>query len=366
MRILHTESSNGWGGQEIRILHEMIEMRKRGHEMILAVVRNGKLIEKARKEGFCVYELPFSKQAAAFTIWKLLSIIKRHSIDVINTHSSLDAWIGGLVGRIAKKRIVRTRHLSTPIRSGLNSYLLYKCLVDFVVTTSSCIVPVIATSSKLDPSLLRCIPTGIDPQKLVVDSSAVAHFRNVLGLKENDILVGTCCFVRSWKGIDTLLQTAQILKDHGQIKWVIVGGGHVDDYRPKVKTMGLEHSVYFTGHMEVPFSAIAAMDIFMLLSTANEGVSQSSLQAAYLSRPLITTTVGGLPEICIHGKTGILVPPLSTEKTAEAVLALVGNPRLRQEFGAHAKDLVKEKFTLTQTINNMESVYNELLKTRKS
>ena len=56
MRILHTESSTGWGGQEIRILHEAKGMRDRGHEVILAVKQSGKLIEKARHEGFKVYE----------------------------------------------------------------------------------------------------------------------------------------------------------------------------------------------------------------------------------------------------------------------------------------------------------------------
>lgn len=365
MKILHTESSNGWGGQEMRILQEMIGMRKRGHEIVLTVECGGQLIEKARNEGFCVYELSFRKKSAVFTISALLRIIKRHGISLVNTHSSLDAWMGGIAGRIAKKQIVRTRHLSTPIRSGLNSFLLYKCLVDFVVTTSSCILPIIASSAKLDPMLLRCIPTGIDSHKLIVDPNAIAQFRASLGLKMQDILIGTCCFVRSWKGIDTLLQTARLLQNRTEIKWVVVGGGHVEDYRPKIKTMGLEDSVFFTGHIEVPFAAIAAMDVFMLLSTANEGISQSSLQAAYLSRPLITTAIGGLPEVCIEGKTGILVPASSPTKTAEAVLTLSGNARLREQLGANGKKLVEEKFTFGQTLDQMESVYNELLKNTK-
>src|ERR1700722_15634727 len=111
MRILHTESSKGWGGQEIRILQEALGMRKRGHEIILAVNRGGKLIAKARKEGFLVYEMPFNKHSAPITIMRLLKILKKHGIEIINTHSSLDAWIGGVSGRIANKRIIRTRHL---------------------------------------------------------------------------------------------------------------------------------------------------------------------------------------------------------------------------------------------------------------
>ena len=71
-----------------------------------------------------------------------------------------------------------------------------------------------------------------------------------------------------------------LLKGRKEIKWVVVGGGHVDDYRPKIKEMGLEDSMQFIGHLDKPYAAIAAMDIFTLLSTANEGISQASLQAA--------------------------------------------------------------------------------------
>lgn len=356
MKILHTESSTGWGGQEMRILREAIGMRARGHEIILAVHRGGRLIEKARNQGFIVYELDLRKKTMLWTLPQLRAILRKHQIDLIITHSSSDAWVGGVAARLFGRPVIRTRHLSTPIRSGVNNLLLYRALVDFVVTTSSCILPMIAQKAK------KCIPTGIDPERLEVDAEAVAAFRSTLSLKDGDLLIGTCCFVRSWKGIGTLLQTAKRLQEYKHIKWVVVGGGHVDDYRPKVREMGLEECVQFIGHLEKPFVAMAAMDIFTLLSTANEGISQASLQAAYLSRPLITTDVGGLPEVCIDGKTGIVVPPFSVEKTAEAVLALAENPALRLQFGAQGKALVVERFTFRHTLDQMEAVCRDVLK----
>jgi glycosyltransferase involved in cell wall biosynthesis len=356
MHILHTESSTGWGGQEMRILREAIGMRARGHEIILAVQKGGGLVEKARQEGFAVYELSFSKKAALLTLPRLLSIFRKHEIQLVVTHSSLDAWIAGVAGRIGAKRIIRMRHLSTPIRKGINSLLLYNYLVDYVVTTSSCILPMIAERAKLDPTYLQCVPTGLDPSRCVADAKRVAEFRASLGLKASDILIGTCCFVRSWKGINTLLRTAQLLKGYAHLKWVIVGGGHLQDYVPKIAELGLEGVVQFTGHLENPYHAIAAMDIFALLSTANEGVSQASLQAAYLERPLITTSVGGLPEVCIAGKTGCIVPPFDAEKTAEAILALSKNALLRQALGSQGKNLVIEKFTIERMLDQMEKI----------
>lgn len=362
MHILHTESSRGWGGQEMRILKEAEGMRARGHEIILAVNTGGKLISRARHAGFTVYELAFTKFCALKTISQLLQIAKKHQIDLFNTHSSLDAWLGGIAARIAGKKVIRTRHLSTPIAKGLNSHLLYKKLADFVVTTSSVILPTIAAQARLPASQLRCIPTGIDSEELKVDESAVATWRASLGVKPQDILIGTACFVRSWKGIDDLLQAAKLLSDHSCIKWVIVGGGHVDDYRSKITQMGLDKIVTCTGHLESPYLAIKAMDIFALLSTAHEGISQSSLQAAYLERPLITTSVGGLPEVCLDGKTGWVVPPFSPKAIVQAVNQLINNPKQRLEFGLQGKKLIEVKFLLQKTLDEMEGVYRTVMR----
>src|SRR3989338_11715898 len=159
MRILHLEASSGWGGQEIRILREAEGMRERGHEVIFGVTRGGKLVEKARAARFLVYELNFKRLFWPFSLFRLLAIARRHRINLINTHSSLDAWIGGMAARLARVPVIRTRHLSTPIKSGLNSRLLYGALADFVVTTCASIVPLIAKQSGKSALLCRSIAT---------------------------------------------------------------------------------------------------------------------------------------------------------------------------------------------------------------
>lgn len=360
-RLLHTESSNGWGGQEIRILREAEGMRDRGHEVFFAVQRNGKLVDQAKAKGFIVYEINFKKYAAFATLPKLLYILYKHKIDLVNTHSSLDAWFGGIAARIAKKKVLRTRHLSTPIRKGLNSRLLYKTLADFVVTTSSSIIPMLSAQAKISEDRCECIATGIDPQKIQVNSGDVEKFRKSLNLSSQDLLVGTVCFVRSWKGVKDFLKAAQLLKSEKNLRWAIIGGGYLDEYKPIAKELGVEDIVTFTGHLESPYAAISALDIFTLLSTGHEGISQASLQAGFLQKPMVTTTIGGLPEVCIEGKTGILVPPFSPEKVAEAVIKLKSDPDLRKQMGENAKLLVVEKFTYAQMLDSMEAVYRKVM-----
>jgi glycosyltransferase involved in cell wall biosynthesis len=353
MKILHLEASTGWGGQEIRILREAEGMRKKGHELILVVATGGVLAEKAWSAGFKVYEVEFKKSSWPFTLFSLLKIMR--GVDIVNTHSSLDSWIGGIAARIAGKKILRTRHLSTPIKGGLNARVLYGALADFVVTTCEAIIPSIQKVAKC-----RSIATGVDPTKIVPQKEEIEAFRKGLGVKKGDFLVGTACVMRSWKGVDDLLKAADLLRDVQGLKWVIVGGGHAERHLLKAQELKLEGIVHFTGHLDSPFAAIGAMDVFMLLSTANEGVSQAILQAAFLKRALIATRVGGLSEVCIDEKTGILINPFSPKEVAAGVMRLKGDRSLCARFGEAARALVEEKFTLAHTLDQMEEVYDTI------
>lgn len=360
MNILHLEASSGWGGQEIRILRESIGMRERGHHVTIAVMKGGKLKARARAEGFVVYEVNFRRPHWFFCLFQLLMIIGKRKIDLVNTHSSLDSWIGGIAARLARKKLVRTRHLSTPIKKGFNSWFLYGTLADFVVTTCASILPMISKQSGKRLEKCSSIATGVNPEAIQVRPGESKEFRRKIGVKESDFLVGTACMMRSWKGIDDLLMAAHLLRDEPNLKWVIIGGGHAQRHQDMAKKLKLDDLVAFTGHLDQPFPAIQALDLFSLLSTAHEGVSQAILQAAYLERPLLATPIGGLCEVCIDGKTGLSVPPLSPEKIAEGVLKLKKDPNLRLEFGREAKKLILEKFTLKHTLDEMERVYSSV------
>lgn len=357
MNILHLEASPGWGGQEMRILREAEGMRQRGHQVVLAVMQKGLLISHARNLGFTVYELNFKRLYWLLCLFYLLQIIRRHKIDLVNTHSSLDSWIGGIAARLAGKTVVRTRHLSTPIKPGWNSRMVYGKLADFVVTTCSSIIPMICKQSGKKLHQCCSIATGVDPTKISVHEKEAAAFRRQMGIGSTDFLVGTACFMRSWKGIDDLLKAADLLRHTPHLKWAIIGGGHAERHKRFADELRLENIVYFTGHLDNPFPAFAALDLFALLSTAHEGISQAILQAAYLSKPLLATSIGGLAEVCIDHVTGISVDPFTPEQVAKGVLTIKNNPVFRHQWGQQAHKLVMEKFTLAHTLDQMEEVY---------
>ncbi len=359
-RILQLESSPGWGGQEIRIIREAEGMRLRGHEVILAVMKGGLLAKRARDKGFLVYEMNFYRYGWIRCLLQLLYLFRKHHIQIVNTHSSLDSWIGSIAARLGRKKIIRTRHFCNPGTPGLNSRILYGRLADFVVTVSAGVIPPLAAQSGKPLKRFRSLPTGIDPEEIDRRLSEEEHLREKLGVSNDSFLIGTACFMRSWKGIEDFLQAAHALRGSRDVKWMIIGGGHDEKYRKMAEDLQLQGIVYFTGHLENPYPALNALDVFALLSTSNEGVAQAAQQAAYLKKPLVTTPTGGLSEICLHEVTGIQVPPFDSRAVADAVMRLKHDPSLCQRLGEKAHEVVLSQFTFRQTLDGMEEIYRKL------
>ena len=164
--------------------------------------------------------------------------------------------------------------------------------------------------------------------------------------------------MRSWKGVDDFIKAVKILKDCKNIKWIVIGGGHKDKYIQFAKDEKLQN-VIFTGHLENPYYAIDALDIFLLLSTAHEGVSQASLQAALFEKPLITTKTGGLKDVCIHNETGINVDVFSPKQVAESVLFLQKNKQIAKNLAKKARKRVLKNFTQEKMISQMLEIYDK-------
>jgi glycosyltransferase involved in cell wall biosynthesis len=347
---LHLEASNGWGGQEIRTLKEAASMREKGHTVLFAVQHGAQLGDRAKKEGFEVRYLDFRRRKLFITVPKLIFLIEKRGVDRVITHSSKDGWLGGLAARLARCQVIRTRHLSTAVKKGLNSYLLYNFLADKVVTTCEAVALSLQQQARLPKERCCSIPTGVDP--IAIEQGLTSTFP-----KPSPFVIGTACILRSWKGLPTLVEAFALLRDDPDISLLILGHGSMRPHLEKqAKSLDLAHRIHFTGHLENPYPAMASMDLFLLLSTAHEGVSQATLQAAYLSKPMITTPTGGLPEVALHNKTGFVVPCNSPEQVAKAILKLK-DEKLREQFGQASKKHLMENFLWSNTVARLCEFY---------
>ena len=122
MKIVHTESSLGWGGQELRILAESQGLARRGHELTLLCPPEARIYAEAPNWGLRTVALPIGRKRLAGLL-ALRRWLRANHCDVVSTHSSTDSWLAALAaGR--QLPIVRTRHISAPVpRNALSRWL---------------------------------------------------------------------------------------------------------------------------------------------------------------------------------------------------------------------------------------------------
>ncbi|MEW6659983.1 MAG: glycosyltransferase family 4 protein [Thermodesulfobacteriota bacterium] len=357
--ILHTESSLGWGGQERRILAEALAMRERGHRLLLAGDRRGELLPRGERAGLFVFPLNFGGWRNLGAGLALRGLVRRERVDFLNTHSSLDSWVGMLaLAGLQKPLLVRTRHLSTPVKGSWPTRRLYQT-PRAVITTSESIKELLQQRVGADPERVFGIATGVSLTEFA-PRDADAALRGRLQIPEDSFLWGMVSVLRSWKGHLYALEALHELVQSGlKANLLVVGEG---PYRsliePRIKELGLEGQVRMVGYQEEVAPWLALMDVLVMASYAHEGVPQAALQALAMGKPVVGTTVGGIPEVIRPGETGLLVPPKDPQALAAGLRQLWEHPELRGEMGRRGRELVIQKYSLEQMAAAVEAVYD--------
>ena len=360
MKILHTEASPGWGGQEIRVLDEAEGFIARGHKVWIAGQSHSQIVPASRKRNIETIEMPFGRVNLK-TVRGMIGLLKRIEPDIVVTHSRNDTWIAALgifFGR-SKAKLIRTRHVSIPVKPGLRNRWLYGSSAARVVTTGEAIRTHLIEVLKLDPSHVVSIPTGTDLSRYHPGDKAAARAK--LGLPADKTLIGMVATLRSWKGhrflIDALLDPR--LKD--TIAVLVGDGPQESNLRPQVAERGLSDRVIFAGRREDVQDWLRAFDVFALPSTGNEGIPQALMQAMATALPVVTTPVGAIPELVTHNETGWLVKPEDPEALAAGIAALLGQPELAKKLGEAGRVVVERKHTKDAMLDAMENVFKTAL-----
>ena len=360
MKILHTEASSGWGGQELRILAEMQGLRARGHVLELAAPASARIHAEAAALGFRTHDVPIARKTFA-GLAAMRRLLASEHFDVVNTHSSTDSWMVALANATSSRPVplVRTRHISAPVSRNLATRWLYNRASAALVTTGEKLRQELIESNGFTDVPIRSIPTGISPERFAPADPVQA--RLALGLPARTT-IGILATLRSWKGHRYLVEALGMLRAAGHdVQLLIVGDG---PQRPmleqQVAQAKLGDWVRFTGHDPQPERWLAAMDVFVLPSYANEGVPQALMQAMMSGLPCITTDVGAISEVAHDGETALMVPPQDSAALAEMLTRLLADPQLRERLGRQARAFALANCTLDAMCDRMEEVFRSV------
>lgn len=363
MHILHTEASCGWGGQEIRILSESTGLIARGHRVTLACPPEATIAGEAKSAGLRVVTLPIGRKRLP-GLRAIRRLIATGNFDVVNTHSSTDAWLVALACATLADAppVVRTRHISAPIAASATNRWLYARASRFIVTTGASLRDEVIARTGCDPARVASIPTGIDDRRFAPADRLAA--RQDLGLPTDATIVGIVATLRSWKGHRFLIDAVRAL-DVPNLMLVIVGDGPQQPaLEQQARDSGLGDRIRLVGRRDDVPRWLQAFDLFALPSYANEGVPQALVQAMLCGLPCVTTSAGAIPEIAIDGRTAIVIPQQDVGALADAITRLVQDPALRARLGAAARAHCRDGFTRDAMLDRMEALFERVAAAR--
>jgi glycosyltransferase involved in cell wall biosynthesis len=365
--ILHTESSEGWGGQEIRVLTEAEDLRDRGHQVAILCRPESALALRARGCGLPVVpdRMPFALDPR--TVIRMAAHFRRWRAQVVVTHSSIDSWCAGLAARLTGVPVVRMRHLSVPLRPNPVSRFVYDRLCDRVVTTGEAIRGQFIQRLGLPPTKVTSIPTGVDLGRFDPSRADPMRLRKELDLDGGIPLVAMIGVLRSWKGHLVFLRTmGRIREVRPEVRALFVGDGPFRSViEDAIRRQGLGDAVHLLGHREDIPEILGGVDVVASASTAAEGIPQALLQALAMRRPVVASDVGGVPEIIRPGETGWLVPADDPDALADAILEVLANPVKAARLGEAGRKVVEERHSLRAMGEQMEELYRAVAAGRR-
>jgi glycogen synthase len=166
--------------------------------------------------------------------------------------------------------------------------------------------------------------------------------------------------IEAQKRLDVLIRAFEtVASTHAGVRLQIAGTGtQLGVVRDLARSLGLDDRVDFLGMVDVE-SVPDLLDgaTLLVMSSDYEGLPVVLLEAARQGRPAAATAVGGVPEVVIHGETGLLVEPDAPDALAGAITTLLDDPSQARQFGAAARRQFMANFSLDTCATSYERLY---------
>jgi glycosyltransferase involved in cell wall biosynthesis len=374
--ILHSEVHKDWSGEPIRVLEEASGMAKRGYHVIIASPPGSELEKRAALSGLTTEPIIMKKwRSYPYSLIKAMQILIRHRVDIVNTHASYDSWIFSLAAKLLKKKLIRTRHMSI-YGSSFASRFIYR-LPDFIITCSGeSGRQELIRHFRLNPDAIVFIPSCPDLKKFNPDTvpAPVDTFR----IRPGEKVIGMVASMSSYKGhahfIDAMPHILR--KSNKKMRFLLVGNGDsplLEEYKKKTRVLGVDNHCIFAGHRDDIPEMLSLMDIFLLPSIKTEGTPQVLMQAMAMRLPVVSSPVGGIPELLGCPKPpvfknstyhptphGLLIPLAHPEALADAVLHLLERPELCQDIGVANRARIMDNYSREIMLDKTEKIYLRL------
>ena len=389
LKILYLITKSNFGGAQRYVYDLATSMQALGHDVVVSFGGNGTLAMKLVDAHVRTVPIPLLDRDMnpvndIRTFFRLLDLYSEESPDVVHLNSSKIGGLGALAARVynawtwtrnifgkgeKEMRIIFTGHgwSFNEERPDWQRFLI-GCAHWLTIELTH---KTIAVSRKTREQISKLPLIG---HKLVVVYNGVGEttlqqkdeaLQKIFGtskdewLTANPLIIGTLAELHKNKGLAYAIEGLAILKKQTQVPYIFVVLGEGEEHThldALVTQLGLGHVVYLAGYKEGGGELLSAFDIF-LLPSITEGLPYVILEAGNAGLPVVSTSVGGIPEIIDDMQSGILIQSRNAGEVARAISYMIEHPKRRAQFGIAIKARIKGRFDLSTMLKETLTVY---------
>jgi glycosyltransferase involved in cell wall biosynthesis len=366
LRVVEVLATGSNGGAQEHLFNLVTRIDATRFDVSVVALSDGSAVRKLRRAGVDVTVIDEPDDAIA--VGALAAHLDDMRPDVVHNHMFRGEMLGTkaalALGEAGHRRpyVVSTVH-SSRVRSAEDRALLRALTpsMDHLIAVSNAIEHKLADEGRIIPGgpPVSLIYNGVDLDRYD-HQEPCCTLRDEYGMEPGSQIVGVVARLEPEKGHQTLLAAwPGVLRRVPDAYLLIVGEGSLrDSLEAQARSLRIAHRVVFTGRRDDVPAVTAALDVAVLPSH-REAQGLTILEAMALSRPVVASDVGGIPEMIEDGVTGLLVPANEHDALAAAIVRLLTDHPFADMIAKAGHDLVHDRFCVQLMVQAIESIYDE-------
>lgn len=381
INILYLHAGAELYGADI-ILYNMVKnLDKSKFTPYVILPNDGPLVEKIRSAGvFCeVVDYPILRRkyfnakgivhyAYEYTSKskEIIKKLKGVKIDVI--HNNTAAVLEGIyLKKKLKAKLIVHCHEIIKRPKFMNTFYakVFSRKAELTMCVSNAVKDHLETAADFKGKIKVCY-NGID-NEIYNPNYDVKELRDELNIPQDALVVGMIGRVNAWKGQGDFLQAIEKIGHKEDVFYTLIGGvfageeWRMEELKDKVKNSSMHEDIRLVDFRPDSYRLHNVLDVFVLPSTSPDPLPTVVLEAMASGNPVVGYRHGGVCEMCVDGKTGLLADVCDPDDLAKKIERLIKDKELRESMGSAALERQHKEFSLEAQMRNLSDIYEGML-----